>query len=41
MAKAMSDATTQALLDPNARTGDINGKGNTASMTKAVLQALK
>jgi 3-isopropylmalate dehydrogenase len=41
MAKAMSDATTIALTNPSARTGDINGKGNTASMAKAVLKALK
>ena len=41
MAKAMSAATTLALANPNARTGDINGKGNTASMAKAVLEALK
>jgi 3-isopropylmalate dehydrogenase len=41
MAKAMSDATTIALTNPSARTGDINGKGNTASMAKAVLEALK
>jgi 3-isopropylmalate dehydrogenase len=41
MAKAMSDATTIALANPNARTGDINGKGNTATMAKAVLEALK
>jgi len=41
MARSMSDATTMALANPNARTGDINGKGNTASMAKAVLEALK
>jgi 3-isopropylmalate dehydrogenase len=41
MAKAMSDATTVALANSNARTGDINGKGNTATMAKAVLEALK
>jgi len=40
MAKAMSEATTIALSDANARTGDINGTGNTASMAKAVLNAL-
>jgi 3-isopropylmalate dehydrogenase len=41
MARAMSEATTIALANPNARTGDINGKGNTATMAKAVLDALK
>jgi 3-isopropylmalate dehydrogenase len=41
MAKSMSEATTRALANSSARTGDINGKGNTASMAKAVLEALK
>jgi 3-isopropylmalate dehydrogenase len=41
MAKSMSEATTTALANPNARTVDINGKGNTVSMAKAVLEALK
>ena len=41
MAKAMSDATTKALADSNARTGDINGKGNTATMSEAVLRAMQ
>ena len=41
MAKAMSDATTKALADANARTGDINGKGNTATMSEAVLRAIQ
>jgi 3-isopropylmalate dehydrogenase len=41
MAKAMLEATTIALSDVNARTGDINGVGNTASMAKAVLKALR
>ena len=41
MASSMSEATTIALANPNARTGDINGKGNTATMAKAVLEALK
>ena len=41
MARSISEATTIALANPNARTGDINGKGNTASMAKAVLEALK
>jgi len=41
MARSMSEASTVALANPNARTGDINGKGNTASMAKAVLEALQ
>jgi 3-isopropylmalate dehydrogenase len=41
MAKSMSEATTRALANSSTRTGDINGKGNTASMAKAVLEALK
>jgi 3-isopropylmalate dehydrogenase len=41
MVRSISEATTIALANPNARTGDINGKGNTASMAKAVLEALK
>jgi 3-isopropylmalate dehydrogenase len=36
-AQAMSRATTAALADENARTGDIRGKGNTASFTAAIL----
>ena len=39
-ALAMSRATTTALADPNARTGDIRGKGNTRSMTEAIIAAL-
>ena len=41
MAASMSRAITQALGDAQARTGDIRGKGNTATMTKAVLRALR
>jgi 3-isopropylmalate dehydrogenase len=40
MAAAMSYATTAALADPDARTGDIRGRGTTASFTQAVLRAL-
>ena len=39
-AASMSQAMTQALQDPKARTGDIRGQGNTASMTEAILRAL-
>ncbi|SMC70805.1 isocitrate/isopropylmalate dehydrogenase family protein [Polynucleobacter kasalickyi] len=41
MAKAMSAATTEALANPESRTGDINGRGNMASMVKAILEALR
>lgn len=41
MAAAMSRAITEALGDPQARTGDIRGKGNTATMTNAVLRGLR
>ncbi|HMA09107.1 MAG TPA: isocitrate/isopropylmalate family dehydrogenase [Ramlibacter sp.] len=41
MAASMSRAITEALGDPQARTGDIRGKGNTATMTKAVLRGLR
>jgi 3-isopropylmalate dehydrogenase len=41
MARSMSQATTQALADPNARTGDIRGKGNTATFTEAVIRNLR
>ena len=41
MAEAMSRAISEALGDAQARTGDIRGSGNTASMTRAVLQALR
>jgi len=40
MAAAMSQATTAAVADPKARTGDIRGSGNTASFTQAVLRGL-
>src|SRR4051812_12789223 len=41
MAASMSKAITAALADPAARTGDIRGKGNTATMTAAVLRNLR
>jgi 3-isopropylmalate dehydrogenase len=41
MAQAMAAATTAALADANARTGDIRGKGNTASFTQAILRHLR
>src|SRR6476620_5452565 len=41
MAASMSRATTEALADAQARTGDIRGKGNTASFTEAVLRGLR
>jgi len=40
MAAAMSRATTAALADADARTGDIRGRGNTASFTQAIVQQL-
>ena len=40
MAAAMSRATTAALADVNARTGDIRGRGNTASFTQAIVRHL-
>ena len=40
MAASMSGAITAALADPDARTGDIRGKGNTASFTKKVIEGL-
>ena len=39
-AQAMSRATTEALKDPAARTGDIRGRGNTASFTQRIVGAL-
>ena len=39
-AKAMSRATTAALADPAARTGDIRGTGNTRTMTEAVIKGI-
>jgi 3-isopropylmalate dehydrogenase len=41
MAASMSRATTEALADAQARTGDIRGKGNTASFTAAVIRNLR
>lgn len=41
MAASMSRAITEALGDSQARTGDIRGKGDTANMTRAVLEALR
>lgn len=40
MASSMSRATTAALADRSARTGDIRGSGNTAAFTQAVLRHL-
>ncbi|QRF61125.1 isocitrate/isopropylmalate dehydrogenase family protein [Variovorax paradoxus] len=40
MAASMSRATTAALADRSARTGDIRGSGNTVAFTKAVLRNL-
>ena len=41
MAESMSRAITEALADEQARTGDIRGKGNTATMTQAVIRNLR
>jgi 3-isopropylmalate dehydrogenase len=41
MGASMAQATTAALADAQARTGDVRGKGNTASFTQAVLHNLK
>ena len=41
MAESMSRAITAAVGDEQARTGDIRGKGNTATMTQAVLRGLR
>jgi 3-isopropylmalate dehydrogenase len=41
MAAAMARATTAALADADARTGDVRGKGNTATFTQAVLRHLR
>jgi 3-isopropylmalate dehydrogenase len=41
MAASMSRAITEALGDAQARTGDIRGKGNTQTLTKAVLERLR
>ena len=40
MAASMSRAITEALTDPDARTGDIRGNGNTATFTQAVIRNL-
>src|SRR3954462_1437109 len=40
MAQSMSRATTAALADADARTGDIRGRGNTRAFTQAVLRHL-
>jgi 3-isopropylmalate dehydrogenase len=40
-AAAMSAAMDHALADPDARTGDIRGRGNTATMTQAIVGALR
>jgi 3-isopropylmalate dehydrogenase len=40
MANAMSRATTAALADPQARTADIRGRGDTATFTAAVVRNL-
>lgn len=41
MGASMAAATTAALADADARTGDIRGKGNTASFTQAVVRNLR
>jgi 3-isopropylmalate dehydrogenase len=41
MAASMSNAITATLADPVARTGDIRGKGNTATFTQAVVRNLQ
>ena len=38
MARSMARATAVALGDPDARTGDIRGKGDTQSFTQAVIR---
>jgi isocitrate/isopropylmalate dehydrogenase len=40
-AQAMEKAMLTTLADPKARTGDIRGTGNTASMTAAIVAALR
>ena len=40
MGQAMARATTAALADPGARTGDIRGRGDTAAFTRSVLRNL-
>jgi 3-isopropylmalate dehydrogenase len=41
MGASMAKATTAALADRQARTGDIRGSGNTATFTQAVLKNLR
>ena len=41
MAASLARAITAALADADARTGDIRGKGNTRTMTDAVLRGLQ
>ena len=40
-AQAMSRATTAALADPAARTGDIRGSGTTSTFTEAIVRAIE
>ena len=40
-ADAIMKALIEALKDPNARTGDLQGRGNTVSFTDAILQQLR
>jgi 3-isopropylmalate dehydrogenase len=40
-AAAMERATTQALLDPASRTGDIRGRGTTEDMTRAIILGIE
>ncbi len=40
-AQSMSLATTAALADPAARTGDIRGTGNTATFTQAIVRGIE
>ena len=40
-AAAMERTTTQALLDPASRTGDIRGRGRTEDMTRAIIRGIE
>jgi 3-isopropylmalate dehydrogenase len=40
-AESMSHATTAALADPAARTGDVRGTGNTSTFTEAIVRAIE
>jgi 3-isopropylmalate dehydrogenase len=40
-AESMSRATTSALADPAARTGDIRGTGTTAAFTQAIVRGIE